>query len=161
MKKLPKRLVALMEQSRTLYMLLHLEPNGLRFTLIGQIILPFFIGIQFIILPQVRFTGPFYATLTEYMSPDNIGWSWVVFGIWMFYIMQFIGRPILGYLLVWSASFYIFWAAIFGFISWETNSVGIGAVLFAAQSWAIVSVAQTLIYRQSHVNGPRSADFNG
>ena len=155
----PKRLTTFLEKSRTLYILFHLEPHGLRYSLLGHILMPLALGIQFIIVPNERFTAPIYQTFTNVVPIDVIGGIWIMFSLWQLFIMRFVRQTLMGYFLVWSAAFYIFWAFAFGISSWETNGAGLSFILFGFMAWSLLSLAQTFIYRQINVNGPRSTEF--
>jgi len=154
-----KRLTTFMEKSRTLYILLHLEPNGLRYSLLGHILMPLALGIQFIVVPNDRFAAPVYQAFTNVVSIDTIGWVWIGFSLWQLFIMRFVRRTLMGYFLVWSAAFYVFWAMAFGISAWETGGAGLSFILFGFMAWSLVSLAQSFIYRQINVNGPRSIEF--
>ena len=154
-----QRLVHVLEKSRTLYILLHLEPNGLRYSLLGHILMPLAMGIQFIVVPNERFNAPIYQAFTNVFPIDVIGVVWIVFGLWQLFIMRFVRRTMMGYFLVWSASFYLFWAAAFGISSWMTGGAGLFFIFFGFMAWSLLSLAQSFIYRQINVNGPRSIEF--
>ena len=155
----PTRLITFLERNRTLYILLHLEPKGLRYTIIGQIVLPFLLGLQFLFISPALFSSPFYTPLTDLLPTRIIGAVWVAFALWMLFLVRYVRRTIIGYCLVWSAAFYVFWAAIWLLISVETQTPAVGGVLFAAQAWSLIAIAQTFIYQQQNVNGPRSSEF--
>lgn len=153
------RLITWLEKSRTLYIIINLEPYGLRNGMIGHIFFPLVIGFQFILVPQERWRESIFVPILDVVPADIIGVTWIGFALWMLFIMRFVRRPIMGIYLVWSASFYLFWTMVFGVACYATGNPGLIPVLTLFFAWSLFSCAQSFIYRQIDVDGPRANEF--
>jgi len=127
--------------------------------MMGHILFPLVIGSQFILVPQERWRESIFVPIIDVIPTNLIGVTWIMFGLWMLFIMRFVRRHMMGFYLVWSSAFYLFWAMVFAVASYKTGNPGLISVLTLFLAWSLYSSAQSFIYRQIDVDGPRADEF--
>lgn len=145
---------------RAFYIMLHIEPDGLRLSMLFQFVTALAIGLQFLLLPDDRFAAAFYQPINDLLPIVIWGWSWVLFATAIFFTASVGNKPaVFATILAYLSLFYFFWGSLFAFASLEAHGTFIGAVLLYGYSGWMFAISQTVIKSQSRINGPRSAEF--